>query len=155
MEKIAAEIVSGLDSHQRARVLTALRSDCFAEKLVQQLVAEDVDLYQELLNIERLAHLHLAPLTGKPEGVAWRAKALLALGKGFEVEDIVQAAFGRGYCWRGPVSNMWAEWRRSFEGLLDDAHQDIASIGRWGVEVTSTKEQRALERERHEAVHGI
>ena len=49
---------------------------------------------------------------------------------------------------------MWAERRRSFEALLNDPHQDIASIGRRGVEIAEGYERRELERERYEAVHG-
>ena len=154
VEEIAVKIMPGLDSRQRARVLAALRSDCHAEKLVQHLVADDVDLYRDLLKIERLARFHLTPLTGKPEGEAWRAKALLALAKGFTTDEIVQAALGRSYSWSGLESDMWAGWRRSFEALLDDHHQDIAGIGRRGVELTKSDERRALERERDQAVHG-
>ena len=153
-EEIAVKIVPGLDSRQRARVLVALRSDRHAEDLVKQLVADDLDLYRDLLKIERLARFHLTPLTGKPEGEAWRAMALLALAKGFTTDETAQAALGRSHSWSGLESDMWAEWRRSFEALLDDAHQDIASIGRRGVEIMERDERRALERERYQAVHG-
>ena len=154
VEEIAVKIVPGLDSRQRARVLAALRSDCHAEKLVKHLVADDVDLYRDLLKIERHARFRLTPLTGKPEGEAWRAKALLALAKGFTTDEIAQAALGRSYSWSGLESDMWVGWRRSFEALLDDPHQDIAGIGRRGVEITKSDERGALERERYQAVHG-
>ena len=153
-EEIAVKIVPGLDSRQRARVMVALRSDRHAEDLVKPLVADDLDLYRDLLKIERLARFHLTPLTGKPEGEAWRAMALLALAKGFTTDEIAQAALGRSHSWSGLESDMWAEWRRSFAALLDDAHQDLASIGRRGVEITERDERRALERERYQAVHG-
>ena len=155
VEEIAVKIVSGLDSRQRARVLAALRSDCHAEELVKHLVADDVDLYRDLLKNESLARLHLSPLTGRPEGETWRVKALVALAMGFAIEDIVQAALGRSHSWSGRESDMWVEWRLAFEALLGDAHHDIASIGRRGVEIIRKDEQRALERERYEAIHGM
>ena len=154
VEEIAVKIVFGLDSGQRASVLAALNSDCHAEELVQHLVSDDVDLYRDLLGIERLAHFHLTPLTGGPDNEAWRAKALLALAKGFTTEKIALAALDPPHSWMGPVSNMWAERRRSFEALLNDPNQDIASIGRRGVEITEGYERGELERERYEAVHG-
>ena len=154
VEEIAIKIVPGLDSGQRACVLAALHSDCHAEKLIQCLVDDDVDLYRVLLGMERPARFHLAPLTGQPDGEAWRAKALLALASGFTTEDIVQTALGRSYSWSGRESAMWAGWRRSFEVLLADARHEIVRIGRRGVEITAKDERRALERERYQAVHG-
>ena len=112
------------------------------------------DLYRVLLGIERPARFHLAPLTGQPDGEAWRATALLALASGFTTEDIVQTGLGRSYSWSGRESAMWAGWRRSFEVLLADARHEIVRIGRRGVETTAKDERRALERERYQAVHG-
>ena len=154
VEQIAVKILPALDLGQRGGVLAALRPGYHAEKLVKHLVADDVELYRDLLKMERLARFHLSPLTGKPEGKAWRAKALLALGEGFTIDEIVQAALGRSHSWSGLESDVWIGWRRSFESLLDDPHHDIASIGRRGVEITTSDERRALERERYEAVHG-
>ena len=124
------------------------------EQLIKHLVADDLELYRDLLGIERLARFHLSPLAGKPQGAAWRAKALLALEKGSTIEDVAQAAFGRSYSWSGPKSEMWAGWRRSFAALIDDPQPDIASIGRRGVDIATHDENRALAEERYEAVHG-
>ncbi len=154
VEQVAVKILPALDLEQRATVLAAVRPSYHTRELVKHLVADDVDLYRDLLKIERLARFHLSPLADKPEGVAWRAKALLALGKGFTIEDIAQAAFGRSRSWSGLESDMWAGWRRSFAALIDDAHHDIASIGWQGVEIAKSNEGRALERERYHAVHG-
>ena len=155
VEQIAVKILPALDLRQRAGVLAAVRPDHHAEELVKHLVADDLELYRDLLGIERLARFHLAPLAGKPEGVAWPAKALLALGRGFTIEEIVHAALGRSHSWFGSKSAMWAGWRRSFAALMDDAQHDIASIGRRGVEITRRDEDRALEQERYQAVHGV
>ena len=155
VQQIAIKILPVLDLRKRAGVLAAMRPDHHADELVKHLVADDLELYRELLGIERLARFHLSPLAGKPEGAAWRAKALLALGKGFMIEDIVRAILGRWHSWSGSRSEMWAGWRRSFAALMDDAHHDIAGIGRQGVEITSRDERRALEQERYQAVHGV
>ena len=154
VNQIAVKAVSALDLGQRAGVLAAMCPGNQAEVVVRHIVADDLELYRDLLGNERLARFHLSPLTGKPEGAAWRAKALLALGKGFAIEDIVRATLGRSYSWSGLQSEMWAGWRRSFAALADDAQHDIASIGRRGAEITRRDELRALEQERYEAVHG-
>ena len=153
VEGIAVEIVARLDSAQRGRVLASLRSDCRAEKLIKCLVADDVDLYGELLERSELAAYHLAPLAGKPcEG--WRKRTLAALAKGYSVDDIVRATLPHSYTWSGPVSEMWAGWRQAFETLFNDADRRIARIGQRGAEIAGEREKRELEAERYYAVHG-
>ena len=153
VEGIAVKLVSVLDAAQRARVLAELRSNCHAEKLVKGLVAADVDLYRELLERRELAEYHLAPLAGKP-CETWRRMALLALGKGYSVEDIVYATLGRSHSWSGPVSKMWAEWKRAFETLLNDVDRRIVRIGERGAEITGERKRHELEIEHYQAVHG-
>ena len=153
VEGIAVKLVSVLDAPQRASVLAELRSDCHAEKLVKGLVAADVDLYRELLERRELAKYHLAPLAGKP-CETWRRMALLALGKGYSVEDIVYATLGRSHSWSGPVSEMWAERERAFETLLSDVDRRIVRIGERGAEITGERKRRELEIEHYREVHG-
>ena len=153
MEGIAVKLVSVLDAAQRARVLAELRSDCHAAKLVKGLVAVDVDLYRELLERRELAEYHLAPLAGEP-CKPWRRMALLAIGKGYSVEDIVYATLGRSHSWSGPVSEMWAERERAFETLLSDVDRRIVRIGERGAEITGERKRRELEIEHYRAVHG-
>ena len=153
VEGIAVKLVPVLDAAQRARVLAAVGSDCHAEKLVKGLVAADVDLYRELLERCELAEYHLAPLAGKP-CATWRRIALLALGKGYSVDDLVHATLGRSYFWSGPASKMWAEWKSAFETLLNDVDRRIVQIGERGAEITGERERRELEIEHYQAVHG-
>ena len=153
VERIAVKLVPVLDVAQRARILAALGSDCRAEKLVKGLVAGDVDLYRELLERCELAEYHLSPLAGKP-GESWRRMVVLALGKGYSVDDLVHATLGRSYFWSGPVSKMWAEWKSAFETLLNDVDRRIVRIGERGAEIASERERRELEIEHHQAVHG-
>ena len=149
-----AKIVRTLDSERRMRVMMGLRADPWNGDLVKLLVGEDDDAYQKLLDVEGLEPFHLAPLTGKPDGKAWRARALLALGEGKSSEEIAEATLGTSRQWSGPESEMWAGWRRSFEALLGDVDHGIARIGERGVEIVKREESQALARERYEAVHG-
>ena len=116
-------------------------------------MADDIDLYRELLEKRDLKECHLAPLAGKPsEG--WRKKALVVLDKGYSIDDIVRATFGRSYFWAGTVSEMWAGWRQAFESLFGDADRRIAGIGERGAEMAGEREKHARGIERQEDVHG-
>ena len=119
------------------------------------LVGDDDEIFGELLGLEELAPLHLAPLTGKPDGKGWRAKALLALDEGKSSDEIAEATLGTSHGWSGSESEMWAGWRRSFEALLDDGDRRVARIGQRGAEIVKKEESRALAGERYRAVHGL
>ena len=154
VEDAVTKIVPTLDPERRMRVLMGLRPDSWNEDLVKLLVGEDDGTYGKLLGLKGLEPFHLAPLTGKPDGHAWRAKALLALDEGKSSDEIAEAALGTSHGWSGSESEMWAGWRRSFEALLDDVDRRIARIGERGAEIVKEEELRALARERYEAVHG-
>ena len=154
VEDAVTRIVSTLDARQRKGVLMGLRQDPWNGDLVKLLVGDDREIYRMVLDTDDLAPFHLAPLAGKPDDKAWRAKALLALKKNKTAEDIAQATLGWSHGWSGLESAMWAAWRRSFEALLKDRDRHIASIGQRGTDIAARYERQALERERHEAVHG-
>jgi len=149
-----ARIVGTLDSECRMRVMMGLRADPWNGDLVKLLVGDDDGMYRKLFGVRGLECLHLAPLTGKPDGNAWRAKALLALGEGRSSDEIAEATLGTSRGWSGSESEMWAGWRRSFEALLGDVDHGIARIGERGVEIVKQEESRALADERYQAVHG-
>ncbi len=155
VEQIGIKILPALDTRQRSRVLAAMRPGFHGDEFVRHLVANDLELYRELLGIEHLAPFHLSPLAGKPDSTGWRAKVKLALAKGFAIEKITRATLGRWNSWSGNESEMWAGWRRSFAALIDDVDHDVASIGQYGVEITKRDEDRTLMGERYEAVHGM
>ena len=154
VEDAVTRIVSTLDARQRKRVLMGLRQDPWNDDFVKLLVGEDSEIYRMVLDTDDLAPFHLAPLAGKPDDKAWRAKALLALEKEKTTEEIAQATLGRSHGWSGLESAMWAGWRRSFEALLNDGDPRIACIGQRGAEIAEKCERSAIERERFEAVHG-
>ena len=155
VEDVATKVVPVLDTGQRARILTALRSDCHAGELVKSLVDDDIGLYRGLLEASDLAEHHLAPLAGKP-CEAWRKKALAALDHGYSIDDVTRATLpGRSWFWSGPISEMWAGWRQAFETLLGDFDRRIADIGKRGADEAGAWERRELEIERHEAIRGL
>ena len=148
------KVVPTLEAERRLRVLTSLRPDSWNAELVKLLVGDDDEIYGKLLDAEDLASFHLAPLVGKPDEKGWRAKARLALDRGIGTDEIARATLGTSHGWSGLESEMWAGWRRSFEGLLDDPDRRISGIGERGAELVKEHESRASTRERHMAVHG-
>lgn len=154
-EDVVTRIIPTLGAERRTRVLRGLRPDPWNEGLMKLLVGDDDEIFGELLGLEELAPLHLAPLSGKPDGKGWRAKALRALDEGKSSDEIAEATLGTSHGWSGSESEMWAGWRRSFEALLDDGDRRVARIGQRGAEIVKEEESRALAGERYRAVHGL
>ena len=123
-------------------------------EVIKLLVGGDLDLYRQLVDSEPLKEHHLDPLEGRLDAT-WREIALVALDRGYSVQDVLHATLGRIRSWVGPASEMWAGERRGFEALLNDANERIAAVGRAGIEYTSMREQEAIDRETAEAVEGI
>jgi len=156
-QEAARNAVASLDSAQRTRVLSAHDpgAEVFGvEEIVHALVGSDSEVYGRLLELEKLKSYHLSPLQGDP-GRAWRSMAVLALGHGYSCEEIVDANLDGSWLWEGNLSEMWGEHRRHFEELQHDDDARIAEVGRLGVETVSGMENRAKEREREEAIHGL
>ena len=78
----------------------------------------------------------------------------MALDAGYGVDDVVEATQNILMVWSGNDSDMWADWRRAFEVLVNDIDPRIVSIGKRGARYMSKLEQRAKERERLESVYG-
>ena len=155
--KVAKKTAETLSKEQRRIVLRAIspdqRSSPYVREVVCVLVADFLDLYQELLDAKGLAYLHLTPLAGKPnEG--WETKAVLALDSDYSVDEIVAATQYGMNSWSGPESEMWKGWRRAFESLLGDVDPRVVCIGKRGSEIMSNREKIARERERHEQIYG-
>ena len=58
--------------------------------IFQQLIGEDIDLYQVVLESDGMTEYHLSPLIGKPTQF-WSTKAKLALDAGYNIDAIVHA----------------------------------------------------------------
>ena len=156
--KVAVEAaVNALDIEARRRILHRVPETYGVEELVACLVGENLALYRELLNDERLKRLHLVPLVGHPEGV-WMEKAKLALDAGYSFEEVAGAV--RSYplmvvSWSGKESTMWAEWVEQFDRLCSHEDARIRKVGEAGRARAKASRDRAVEQERDEAIYGI
>ena len=146
--------LEGLAVDDRRRLLGILPDDFFPPEIVRRLVGNHIDLLRELLQIDRLKHLHLAPLVGYPNLSDWIGKAEAALDAGYSANEIADAAFGHGWSWSGSESAMWNEWVKPFNDLRSAASERIREIGVIGSALAAQRRDAALERERAEEVRG-
>lgn len=156
-QKAAEEVVATLDPAERSGVLSAIQPRQWAvgaSEIVSALVGNDREIYSSLLQSGKLKEHHLSPLVGEPSA-GWRGIAVLALDYGYSCKDVVDATLGGGRSWEGRESEMWAKLRQRFEELQRDDDSRISKVGQLGAEIVTKWEQRAKEREREEAIHGI
>lgn len=150
--------VDALDTEQKSRLLAELPSAAFGfEKVVLQLIGDNLELYHQLLQDQHLKHFHLTPLAGNPEG-PWLQKARLALDAGYSPDDIAYAtvwASSEGVAFEGSETAVWSEWVERFDRLCQDDDDGIRAIGEAGKAQTSARRDRALQQERQEAIYGI
>ena len=146
-----------MDSTKRTQVLSQFRQSqrrIDRSAVIDALVAQDPEVYRDLLQMEHLRGYQLSPLISDPCD-KWRNIAVLALDQGHSCRDILHATLDRGRSWTGKASEVWARLRSQFEKLQDDADRRIVEIGNLGAETVTEWEEKAKEREREEAVHGL
>ena len=151
----APAAINTLDIEAKRRLLHQIQNDYESVRLLTLIVNNDLDLYRELLSIERLHEFHLAPLAGNPEGI-WLDKATLALGAGYTPEQVARSVHGilDVITWTGSEAAMWKDWIERFDQLRLHEDERIRQIGIAGKEISNSRMQRAQERERREAIYG-
>jgi hypothetical protein len=155
-KKVIQSAVGALTLGERRDLLAQIPDRHGFGMLVVNLVIGYPDLYQELLQNERLQRYHSAPLAGVPEG-EWFEKAILAHEAGYSPEDIAhEAVYGHpgGTAWSGPWSAHWSKWVERFEGLRSHPDVRIQKIGERGRAWAIRKRDDAKKEERREAVYG-
>ena len=156
-EEISGSAIHGMTVQQRCEVLKSIPSgrDGPPREIIKHLVGDSLYLYGELLKSKDLAGYHLSPLAGKPDR-QWAEKATMALDAGYSVQRVIAAVIGGWMSWHGQESEMWAEWRRSFEDLNSVNSDDprIPRLARSGVDEARRREEEAQKREHHRAVYG-
>jgi hypothetical protein len=142
-----------INAEQRRRLLGKIPQGFWNQEVVAGLVGDDPELYAVLLADKRLQSFHLAPLGGIPNDT-WVAKAILALDAGCSPANVTEAAYGSSRSWIGEESAMWAEWEERFGGLLSHHDLRIRTLGQVGQKSARARRERALRRERQEAIYG-
>jgi hypothetical protein len=134
-------------------LLEALAKRAATRPLIRELVAGDPKRYAALLGEPRLGAYHLAPLAARPsEG--WIELVHLALRSGYAAGEIVNAAVhgGLNSHW-GPESAYWADFLEALP-KGEARPPDVLSVIKLCRELVEEEHRRAVDRERHDAVHG-
>lgn len=149
-----ALIVAGLNFQQRIRLLDTLHNKIGFYDLVEQLVGDDVLVYQELLRRESLFDYHLCPLKGRPTEV-WARKAVLALEAGYEASNIAEASVGEFFSLSWDASAECLTRLKEFEDLNTHPDPRVHSIAQAGVRLARERAEKAAAYERKEAIYGL
>lgn len=147
------EALKSINEEHRRQLMAQLPDDFSASYAIQALVGESVELYQELLSIPRLKHLHLAPLEKEPTQGNWTEKAKAVLQAGIGTEEIAAAAFYSDSSWWGKDSDRWQKWIEIFKPFLADEDARIVEVAEHGIEMAKARYAKALQQERAEETY--
>ncbi len=154
VDKAVNAAIDALNIDDRRKILRILPIEYPLGELVERLIGDHLDLYRELLNDDRLGPIHLCPLAGTPEG-PWIDKARMALDAGYSPEAVAGAADSGSWNWYGEQSTIWQERIERFDSLLFHHDEAIQKVGELGSAASEGSRDRALARERQEAVRGF
>lgn len=150
----ALQAVSALRKQDRQTLLRELRPGPPAFHLLTQLVDRDLELYRELLTIERLAQYYPLPLKGIPDE-AWASLASLALDHGFSTAEVADSCLRSGHTIMGYGQDYWQRWDAAFMSLESHADSRLREIARLGRRRARSEIQEADAREHADALYGI
>ena len=124
------------------------------QDVATELVGSDLSVAEALLDRVDLDDLHWVGLRRGPSEV-WMERALLALDRGWELEQIVGATMFSESTWSGEESHHWQAAVDTFSKLerRDDVRR--GTIIDAGVNAFSDLRDRAAKREREERVFGL
>jgi len=162
------EACKALEMADRLEVIHALLDEFdedewrIVEEAAQLVIGDDLTTFQSILADGELRRCHLLGLTGMPDE-GWAQKVIAALNAGYQVDDVVAAAYDtRLMSWTGDESTMWLEWKSAFSSILpssfgaDGTMPDtrLVEISQAGADFAQKQADRASVYERREAIYG-
>ena len=163
MLRIYKSAIESLDIDKRQELLRTVSNEMWRSEIVNYLVGDSLELYQDLLKDKNKKDLHLLPLHGFKRATigeeTWGkesliAKAKLALDAGYTPEEIENAIFSPIFSWSGNESDFWIKWEANYSELLSNSDPRIQKVGEIGKAKALKNLERALEDERREAIYG-
>jgi len=152
--RLISVIISPLDKKERLAILH--RSKHLSHSaLPEVVVAQDPDLYRELLKIPQLKCFYLLPLDGNPNEGNWTELAKIAIAEGISCAEIAHAVQCKGFSWSGKLSLYYQEWIDRFELLNKTKDSDLQQVAQEGLKWSRTCYDIELKRERSEEFHGL
>jgi hypothetical protein len=147
-------LVEGLNLQERSTLLKKCKHLPHSG-VPELLVGRSLELYGELLTIEKYKDAQLSVFTGDPNDNVWGELAKLALRAGQPASHIAAAVQGRGYSWTGGMSSYYQQWIDRFEKLKLNSDPDLQTIADEGIKWSTEARGRELKREKHEAIFGF
>lgn len=147
-----AAVTKGLNEGQRAALLQAL-TPAWRTEYITNLVGPHPDVFRAVLEMEHLGSHRLDALTRGADD--WWAEFIhIAAGEGWSESDMARATLGSSRSWSGPESKMWLAELARFEAFAADGRPAVRATTTICIQYLQENIDRALERERHEAVYG-
>ena len=123
------------------------------QDVATELVGSDLSVAEALLDRADLDDLHWVCLRRGPSE-CWMERALLALDRGWEPEQIVGATMSSKRAWSGEISQRWQEAINAFSRLDRKGDERRGQIIDAGIKVFGDLRDGAAEEEREERVFG-
>lgn len=143
-----------LDTEFRRKILQIILTKYHFSEVVYSIVGDDLHVYRDLIDNERLKMFHLVPLYWSDREI-WVDKAKLALEVGYSPSEISFAVYGRGIPWSGKESNERKKWVDRFDKLCSYPDNGIRAIAEAGKAYAEQEMQDALRREKLEEIYGF
>ena len=144
------EALKSISHSQRRIILNELPDDFWSCDVVRMLVADNTDLYRELLSVKRLRHHHLEPIHGRPNEGNWVAFAKVALDAGIAPKDIALAALEASSDWVNMdlESELWSSWIEAFRVIQSDDDERICKVAKEGMDIAATRRELSISEKR-------
>ncbi len=147
-----------LDREHRSELLTVLSESprgLGVRRVVEELVADDLVLFCELLHIEELRGHHLRPLAGKPDE-PWARKAQMAVDAGHAPNSVArQTIWGSGgLTIAGDGTSFWQSWLDAFTGFVTDDRPEVQEVAREGIRLIEKELEKAQAKKRERELVG-
>ncbi len=152
-EELIATAVRAVDRSARQRLIERIPEGYGLDGLVQHLVGDDTELYSLLLQQDRLAHYHLAPLSRIKPTETWMAFSEQAARR-YGADEIAQVLQGMWSSWLGSEAAYWQRRIDDLQPLLAHTDPVVIEAVQLAIEAFSASRDRATEHERREAVFG-
>ena len=152
--KYYQELLDSLNQDEKRDLLPRLEDVCACE-FTAWVIADDLELYSELLANAELKQHHLMPLIGDPSSLEWQKKTGLAMDFGYKPENIARSVLGNVWFSSGSEVVFWQGWLNKFESLKKSKNQRMQEIADYGIQMTKNRIEHAKQKEQEEDVLGL
>ncbi len=149
------QLFQGLTDDERLQVLRRFTDagNQFGNACTKILVAQNVVLYERLLECPELEHLWTAPFASLPDE-HWIEMADRAITKGVRPRAIADKAVFHNMSWSGDASAFWESRIRGFDILLTHPNIVLRRVADIAQEIMTSFRNKEIDSERNEEIYG-